>query len=142
MEIAPPPKLWKMPPPPTRKWKCCIFPSNCAITQVSFLTFFPFIIMYICCCCVFWPLENVSILCVISPKISKIKLSGDEIFEIFRQIAPVTQASFLTCFAMCIFVLFFYPRKTPALLTHFDRKFQKLNFLGVKILIFSVKLRL
>ena len=68
-----------------------------------------------------------------------------KIFEIFRQIAPIKQASFwivsLYCrvlYLLCFFTLgkrLHYRRK-------FDLKFNKLNFLGVNFLIFSVKLRL
>ena len=86
------------------------------VKQDSFLNFLPWIIgYYICCCCVFWPLENVSIIGAIWPKISKNKLSGGEIFEIFSQIAPIIQASFLTffyffchVFIVYICVCFFY----------------------------------
>ena len=51
-----------------------IFRQIAPVKQASFLNFLPWIIgYYICRCCVFWPLENVSIIGAIWPKIKKKK---------------------------------------------------------------------
>ena len=63
-------KLWKILNPP--EYFFLIFRQMAPVKQASFLNFLPWIIgYYICRCCVFWPLENVSIIGAIWPKIKK-----------------------------------------------------------------------
>ena len=89
---------------PPRKFDFWNFPSNCAYNNTGL--FFDFFALYyrvlylLLWLCFFWPLENVSIIGAIWPKIKKNPLSGREIFKIFLQIATIIQASFLTFFVM------------------------------------------
>ena len=88
------------------------------MTQASFFNFLSCIIgYYICCCCVFWPLENVFIIGAIWPNISKIKLSGGEILKFSVKCAYNT-ATFLTFFVMYYSVnLFFSPSENASIIS-------------------------
>ena len=108
-----------------------IFRQIAPVKQASFLNFLPWIIgYYICRCCVFWPLENVSIIGAIWPKIKKKKLSGGEKFEIFSQIAPIIQASFLTFFYFfChVFIVYICVCFFNYLVCFYTKNAKKINF--------------
>ena len=81
MENAPPPNYGEC--STSRKYFFFIFRQIAPITQASFFNFWSCIIgYYICCCCVFGPLENVFIIGAIWPNISKIKLWGVKFWNI------------------------------------------------------------
>ena len=137
MENAPPPQIMENAQPP-RKFDFWDFPSNCAYNNTGL--FFDFFALYyrvlylLLWLCFFWPLENVSIIGAIWPKIKKNTLFGRETFKIFLQIATIIQASFLTFFVIMAYIYMFWFFYTLGKRLHYSRNltdnFKNYSFWG------------
>ena len=106
-------KVWKILNPP--EYFFFNFPSNCACKAGLFFEFFALNnrVLYLSLLCFLTLGKRVHYRRNLTYNFKKKKLSGGESFEIFSQIAPMIQASFLTfltffaMYLLCIFVFVF-----------------------------------